>query len=121
MCHLKIPQGEELSGKSPVAIPYVKHLRAPIPKKCRSTVYYSSADSPPKRPDDTVHKLCKVECDFDTGFDQWTPVGDPDEGYRRCDDVQLTMTFTGEPKWEFRVGSQEATTTSAIIEYMDQE
>ncbi|KAI8689602.1 C2H2-type domain-containing protein [Fusarium sp. Ph1] len=98
-------KGEEVSGKSPLTVPFWRYYKAPIPKKCICTIRYSPDDPPPKRPDPAVEELCTIECAFDTDFSKWEPVGDPDKGYRR---------------WEFRVGSQQAT-ADARVEYMEKD
>ncbi|KAL6353611.1 hypothetical protein LRP88_14109 [Fusarium phalaenopsidis] len=81
-------KGEEVSGKSPLTVPFWRYYKAPIPKKCICTIRYSPDDPPPKRPDPAVEELCTIECAFDTDFSKWEPVGDPDKGYRRRNSIQ---------------------------------
>lgn len=106
-----------MSEKSPVTIPFWRYYKAPLPKKCDLIIYFSSAESPPKRVDSTVQKLCTIECVFDTDSSQGVPVGDPDQGFMKYDDFQLMMRFNGEPSWVFRVGLQQ-TTANALVQYM---
>ena len=51
---------------------------------------------------------CRIECEWDRPFEEWKAVGDPDEGWRRYDDLVLAMRFEGEPKWKVHVGSNQA-------------
>jgi hypothetical protein len=61
--------------------------------------------------------LCRVECDWDKPFREWTPVGKPAEGWRRYIDLALAMRFEGEPMWKVRVGSNQAE-KDVQVEYM---
>ncbi|RSL74411.1 hypothetical protein CEP53_000242 [Fusarium sp. AF-6] len=99
-----LKRGEEVSGRSPVTFSYHRYYKLPMPKTCTLNIQCSSAESPPERSDSTVQDLCTIECDFDTSFDEWEPVGDPDDGYR---------------SWNFRVGSQKATTADARVTFMN--
>ncbi|RSL49418.1 hypothetical protein CEP54_012461 [Fusarium duplospermum] len=110
-------KGEEVDEKSPVAVPFWRYYQAPLPKTCDVMIYFSPAESPPKRFDSTVQELCTIKCAFDTDFSQWVPVGDPDKGYRKCDNLRLMMKFNGEPSWVFRVGLQRAI-SNAQVQYM---
>ncbi|KAI8723147.1 hypothetical protein NCS52_00169900 [Fusarium sp. LHS14.1] len=112
-------RGEEVSGRSPVTFSYSRYYQEPVPKTCQLDIQCSSAELPPKRADSTVEYLCTIECEFDTGFSQWEPVGNIFDGFRRCDNLELKMTFTGEPSWNFQVGAQQATTTNARVSCMD--
>ena len=111
-------QGEEVSKKLPERITYKLYRKAPLSKKCVFTIRYSDADTPPKRMDLTVKELCRIECDWDKTFEEWTPVGDPGEGWRRHDDLTLAMRFEGEPKWKVRIGSNQEVERDAKVDYM---
>ncbi|KAH6869247.1 hypothetical protein B0T10DRAFT_418756 [Thelonectria olida] len=107
-CALTGFQGDEVRKRSPVLVSYHQFYKNFAPDKCTFAIKYSSADFPPKRVDPTVLDLCHVECDWDKPFWEWTPVGDPSQGWRRYDDLVLAMGFEGEPKWKVRVGSKQA-------------
>ncbi|RTE74824.1 hypothetical protein BHE90_010742 [Fusarium euwallaceae] len=113
-----LKKGEEVSGKSPLTVPLWKYYKGPIPRKCTSTILYSPDNPPPKRPDSSIEELCTIKYTFDTDFSERKPVGDTDKGYRRCGNLWLKLTFNGEPRWEFRVGSKQ-TTADARLEYME--
>jgi hypothetical protein len=85
---------------------YSQYSRSPSSKKCVFVIRYSSANTPPKRVDQTVLELCRIECEWDKPFEEWQVVGD--EGWRRYDDLVLAMKFEGEPKWKVRAGSNQA-------------
>lgn len=69
---------------------------------------YSAEDVPPKRADAKVFRLCHIECEWDKPIEMWKVVGDPSQGWRKHEDLQLTMGLEGEPTWEIRVGSKRA-------------
>lgn len=69
---------------------------------------YSSEDVVPKRPGPKVMDLCRIECDWDKPIEEWKMVGNPYTGWRKHEDLELTMGLEGEPKWEIRVGSKRA-------------
>ncbi|KAH7146867.1 hypothetical protein B0J13DRAFT_595253 [Dactylonectria estremocensis] len=110
-------KGDEVSKRSPVLVSYHQFFKNFAPDKCTFAIKYSSSDFPPKRVDPTVLDLCRVECDWDKPFWEWTQVGHPSEGWRRCDDLALAMRFEGEPKWKVRVGSKQAE-HDVQVEYM---
>ncbi|KAK2600086.1 hypothetical protein QQS21_005172 [Conoideocrella luteorostrata] len=100
--------GEEVSKISPIPMSYWQDCQHFAPAKCTFKIKYSSSDIPPKRVDSTVFDLCRIECDWDKPFHEWTPIGEPTKGWRRNNDLAVTMRFEGEPKWTVRVGSKQA-------------
>jgi len=91
-----------------VTFKYRQYSKGPPSRKCVFVIRYGTADTPPRRVDPTVFELCRIECEWDRPFEEWKAVGDPDEGWRRYDDLVLAMRFEGEPKWKVHVGSNQA-------------
>ncbi|KAI8299691.1 Hsp70 family chaperone [Colletotrichum sp. SAR11_240] len=99
-------KGEKVDETSHTRVPYHKLMRAPLPPRCTFKIMYSSEDVAPKRPSPEVSELCIIECDWDKPFEKWKPVGNPSLGWRKHDDLELTMGLKGEPIWMIRVGSK---------------
>ncbi|KAF4947607.1 hypothetical protein FGADI_10288 [Fusarium gaditjirri] len=101
-------KGQKIDKESRIPFFYFHHYRArDMPKKCTFAIVYSAEDKAPKRSNSSVLGLCRIECDWDKPFTEWQPVGKPSEGWRKHNDLELTMGLQGEPKWEVRVGSNK--------------
>lgn len=108
MLVLKPSQGDKIDKKSRIPFFYHHYYRArDMPEKCAFKIVYSAEDPAPKRSNSAVLSLCRIECDWDKPITEWQPVGDPSEGWRKHNDLELTMGLQGEPKWEVRVGSNK--------------
>ncbi|KAJ3544884.1 hypothetical protein NM208_g2806 [Fusarium decemcellulare] len=112
-----LKKGDEVCKKDPVLFSYIEYCQDPLPDRCKFSIKYSDEDTPPKRNDSTVSDLCSIECDWDLPFSEWTPVGDPSDGWRKYDELALAMRFEGEPKWTMQVGSKE-TEREVEVKYM---
>ncbi|CZR41752.1 uncharacterized protein FPRO_11342 [Fusarium proliferatum ET1] len=101
-------KGDKIDKKSRIPFFYHHYYRArDMPEKCAFKIVYSAEDPAPKRSNSAVLSLCRIECDWDKPITEWQPVGDPSEGWRKHNDLELTMGLQGEPKWEVRVGSNK--------------
>ncbi|GJD00113.1 HSP70 family chaperone [Colletotrichum higginsianum] len=100
--------GDKVDKASRIPITYHGFYQAPLPPKCTFDIMYSSEDVVPKRPGPKVMDLCRIECDWDKPIEEWKTVGNPYTGWRKHEDLELTMGLEGEPKWEIRVGSKRA-------------
>jgi hypothetical protein len=65
----------------------------------------SDASQAPIRKDETVKKLCNIDCKFDVPFEELKVIRG---NSRRVDDINLTMRFQGEPEWSLRIGNNKA-------------
>lgn len=101
-------QGQDVVKGSPVIFHYNQTAQHEAPEKCTFRIETSESVDPPNRRDDSVRMLCRVECEWDKPFSEWTPIGKEGEGWRRNSDLSLTMTFNGEMQWKLKVGSKEA-------------
>lgn len=111
-------RGDEVSKGSPVMFNYQEYANDEAPlTKCSFVIQTSPSSVPPKRFDSTVKDLCRVECDFDRPFSEWTPVGKRGQGWRRYDGAALGMEFNGELKWKARAGRNEGE-RDVQIEYL---
>ncbi|KAF5656550.1 heat shock 70 kDa 12B [Fusarium heterosporum] len=106
-----LKKGDKIDKKSRIPVTYWQFHRArdPLPPKCTFDILYSAEDIAPKRQDSEVLSLCHIECDWDKPLIEWKFVGDPSKGWKKHDDLALTMGLQGEPKWEIRVGSNKKT------------
>jgi hypothetical protein len=86
---------------------YTEFSKNPRAKTSVFTISSSSADTPPKRQDSSVEEECTISCNFDKPFEDWEPVRNNSEGYKKYDDLVLTMHFEGEPRWEIRAGKNK--------------
>ncbi|KAG4256670.1 hypothetical protein FPRO03_03680 [Fusarium proliferatum] len=103
-----LQKGDKIDKKSRIPFFYHHYYRArDMPEKCAFKIVYSAEDPAPKRSNSAVLSLCRIECDWDKPITEWQPVGDPSEGWRKHNDLELTMGLQGEPKWEVRVGSNK--------------
>ena len=95
-----------VTKKTPVNFSYVQYeKKGTLPSKCVYQIKYNSENTPPKRNTEAVSNLCRIECEWDKPFEEWTPVGTM--GYRKHDDLNLAMRFEGEAIWKVRVGSKQ--------------
>ncbi|KAF4997983.1 hypothetical protein FGRMN_3503 [Fusarium graminum] len=106
-----LKKGDKIDKKSRIPVTYWQFHRArdPLPPKCTFDILYSAEDIAPKRQGSQVLSLCHIECDWDKPLIEWKFVGDPSKGWKKHDDLALTMGLQGEPKWEIRVGSNRKT------------
>ncbi|KAF5002780.1 hypothetical protein FDECE_10525 [Fusarium decemcellulare] len=104
-----LKKGDKIDKTSRVPVTYHQFYsdRKPLPPKCTFDIMYSAENLPPKRVNSKVSKLCRIECDWDKPISQWKVVGDRAMGWRKHEDLELTMGLEGEPKWEVRVGSKK--------------
>ncbi|KAM0543978.1 hypothetical protein ACHAPJ_012073 [Fusarium lateritium] len=101
-------KGDKIGKKSRIPVSYSQiHRAQDLPPKCSFRIVYSAEEPAPKRSNSGVLSLCRIECDWDKPISEWKVVGDPSEGWRKHDDLELTMGLQGEPKWEIRVGSKK--------------
>ncbi|CAM1507993.1 Fc.00g048410.m01.CDS01 [Cosmosporella sp. VM-42] len=102
-------KGDKIDKTSRIPITYQQFCRdwQPLPLKCTFEIMYSPEDLAPKRANSKVFDLCRIDCDWDKPIQEWKEVGDPSMGWRKHDDLALTMGLEGEPKWEIRVGSNK--------------
>ncbi|KAF5632237.1 heat shock 70 kDa 12B [Fusarium tjaetaba] len=101
-------KGDKIDKKSRIPFFYHHYYRpTDVPEKCAFKIVYSAEDPAPKRSNSAVMSFCRIECDWDKPITEWQRVGDPSEGWRKHDDLELTMGLQGEPKWEVRVGSNK--------------
>ncbi|KAM0194695.1 hypothetical protein ACHAPI_006992 [Fusarium lateritium] len=107
----KPPKGDRIEKRSRIPITYWKFHRVgnPLPHKCIFDIRYSAEDVAPKRANSQVLSLCRIECEWDKPLKHWKFAGDPSRGWKKHDDLGLTMGLQGEPKWEVRVGSNRKT------------
>ncbi|KAH7127552.1 hypothetical protein EDB81DRAFT_951146 [Dactylonectria macrodidyma] len=112
-------KGEKIDKTSRIPITYHRFHRVQdtLPPKCTFDIMYSPEEFAPKRADSKVFILCHIECDWDKPVWGWKAVGDPSMGWRKHEDLALTMGLEGEPKWELRVGSNK-TEHGFKVEYM---
>ncbi|CAP68182.1 uncharacterized protein PODANS_7_4940, partial [Podospora anserina S mat+] len=104
-----LKKGDEVSKKEPVLFGYHQYAtKQTAQSKCVFVIEYSQSDIPPKRKDETVTELCRIECEWDKPFEQWKPVGNLADGWRKFDEMSLAMRFGGQPKWTIQVGSKQA-------------
>ncbi|KAH6950202.1 hypothetical protein DER45DRAFT_580182 [Fusarium avenaceum] len=100
-------KGDKIGKQSRIPVSYSKiHRAQDLPLKCSFSIVYSAEEPAPKRPNSGVLSLCRIECDWDKPINEWKAVGDPSKGWRKHDDLEVTMGLQGEPKWEIRVGSK---------------
>ncbi|KAK0747241.1 hypothetical protein B0T21DRAFT_446196 [Apiosordaria backusii] len=104
-----LKKGDEVSKKEPVLLRYHQFAKKQTAQsKCVFVIQYSQSDIPPKRKDESVSELCRIECEWDKPFEQWKAVGNPADGWRKYDEMSLAMRFGGQPKWTIQVGSNQA-------------
>ncbi|KAJ0162374.1 Chaperone protein HscA -like protein [Colletotrichum tanaceti] len=103
-----LKKGDKVEKASRIPITYHGFYQAPLPPKCTFVIMYSSEDVVPKRPGPSVTELCRIECDWDKPIEEWKAVGNPYTGWRKHEDLELTMGLEGEPRWEIRIGSKRA-------------
>ncbi|KAM0241506.1 hypothetical protein ACHAP5_007545 [Fusarium lateritium] len=106
-----LSKGDRIDKRSRIPITYWKFHRVgePLPHKCTFDILYSAEDVAPKRENSHVLSLCRIECEWDKPLKHWKFAGDPSRGWKKHDDLGLTMGLQGEPKWEVRVGSNRKT------------
>ena len=119
MQFLTARQGDKIGKTSRIPIKYHQFYRdrESLPPKCTFDIMYSPEDIAPKRADSKVFNLCRIDCDWDKPIWEWKRVGDPSTGWRKHEDLALTMGLEGEPKWEIRVGSNK-TEHSFEVDYI---
>ncbi|KAH7131510.1 hypothetical protein B0J13DRAFT_678599 [Dactylonectria estremocensis] len=100
-------KGDKIDKTSRIPITYHQFHRAPLPPKCTFDIMYSPDELAPKRVDSKVFSLCRIECGWGKPIWRWKAVGDPSMGWRKHEDLALTMGLKGETKWEIRVGSNK--------------
>ena len=106
---LIVYQGDKIKKGSRIPVSYHQFYRTkqPLPLKCTFNIMYSEEETAPKRLSSGVLDLCRIECEWDKPISEWQPVGDPAKGWRKHNDLEVTMGLQGEPKWEVRVGSKK--------------
>ncbi|CEF88828.1 hypothetical protein FGSG_11105 [Fusarium graminearum PH-1] len=103
-----LSKGDSVGKQSRIPFSYHKFCRVgSAPSTCTFDILYSAHDPAPKRVNSQVSTLCRIECDWDKPISEWKAVGDPSKGWRKHDDLELTMGLEGVPKWEIRVGSKK--------------
>ncbi|KAF5543247.1 heat shock 70 kDa 12B [Fusarium phyllophilum] len=109
-------RGDKIDKKSRVPFFYHHYYRArDMPQNCTFHIVYSSKDPAPNRSNSAVLSLCRIECDWDKPITEWQPVGDPSEGQRKHDDLELTMGLQGEPKWEVDITRERIPLTGHVV------
>jgi hypothetical protein len=93
-----------------IPITYHKFHREqePLPRTCTFDIMFSHETVPPKREGKDVHKLCSIECEWDKPISMWKTVVGAPRGWKKHEDLQLTMGLDGHPRWELKVGSNRA-------------
>ncbi|KAM0391993.1 hypothetical protein ACHAQC_006802 [Fusarium culmorum] len=101
-------KGDSVGKQSRIPFSYHKFCRVgSAPSTCTFDILFSAHDPAPKRVNSQVSTLCRIECDWDKPISEWKAVGDPSKGWRKHNDLELTMGLEGVPKWEIRVGSKK--------------
>ncbi|CAG7566230.1 unnamed protein product [Fusarium equiseti] len=102
-------KGDKIKKGSRIPVSYHQFYRTkqPLPPKCTFNIMYSEEETAPKRLSSGVLDLCRIDCEWDKPISEWQPVGDPAKGWRKHNDLEVTMGLQGEPKWEVRVGSKK--------------
>ncbi|KAK4211458.1 hypothetical protein QBC37DRAFT_446139 [Rhypophila decipiens] len=113
-----LKKGDDIEKWSPVFHEFRTYAKESDENSCVISIKYSAADTPPSRPDQTVSELCRIQCEWDKGLEQWDQVGNPADGWRRHDNVALAMRYEGQLKWTVRVG-KNATEHEVKVEYMN--
>jgi hypothetical protein len=91
----------------------------PDDKTITLTIRKSDDDVPSVRPDDSVQKLCEILCEIDVPWEDMKEMRDPDGNllpYRKVNDLSLSMSFGGAPKWTLKAGGQ-TTEQRADVKY----
>ncbi|KAG8359625.1 hypothetical protein FVEN_g2784 [Fusarium venenatum] len=101
-------KGEKVDKESRIPVAYHEYRRAweYLPPKCTFEIMYCGDNVAPKRKTSSVLPLCRIECAWDKPLEEWKTVGDPSEGWKKHDDLEVAMGLRGEPKWMIRVGSK---------------
>ncbi|RGP77158.1 heat shock 70 kda 12b [Fusarium longipes] len=104
----KEPKGDKVDKESHIPVAYHDYRRVwdILPPKRTFEIMYCEDDVAPKRKTPSVLPLCRIECDWDKPLSEWKTVGNPLEGWRKHDDLEVAMWLQGEPKWMVRVGSK---------------
>ncbi|RFN49025.1 heat shock 70 kda protein 12b [Fusarium flagelliforme] len=102
-------KGDKVDKETRIPISYYQHSREsqPLPPKCTFQILYCGDSIAPKRKTGTVLPLCRIECEWDKPITEWKRIGPPSSGWRKHDDLEVTMGLQGEPKWMVRVGSKK--------------
>ncbi len=111
-------QGESVQDKAPVVHHFTNFFR-PEGKTVWLTLYMSDADTPPAWLDESVQKLCRIQCEIDIPWEKMTEMRDREGKLlpsRRVDNLALSMSFEGAPKWTLEAGGQ-TTEQEAEVEY----
>ncbi|KAI1070938.1 hypothetical protein LB507_010920 [Fusarium sp. FIESC RH6] len=102
-------KGDKVDKETRIPISYYQHCREsqPLPPKCTLQTLYCEDSIAPKRKTGTLLPLCRIECEWDKPITEWKRIGPPSSGWRKHDDLEVTMGLQGEPKWMVRVGSKK--------------
>ncbi|QPC59282.1 hypothetical protein HYE67_001513 [Fusarium culmorum] len=101
-------KGEKVDKESRYPVIYHEYHRVwdCLPPKYTFEIMYCEDNVAPKRKTPSVLPLCRIECEWDKPLEEWKTVGDPSEGWKKHDDLEVAMGLRGEPKWMIRVGSR---------------
>ncbi|KAK3935666.1 hypothetical protein QBC46DRAFT_461963 [Diplogelasinospora grovesii] len=112
-----LKRGEPVKSQSPVTIRYYQYSNDPSIRACKLPIYTSESETPPIRPDDSVSKMCTIECEYDKPFSEWEEIPDNKDGYRKYNGIVLSMKFKGLPKWKLQLGPNQVE-RDANVSYM---
>lgn len=100
-----LKKGDTLDNKDPVSYEFFQWVTSASSKSSVFCIMESDASQAPIRKDETVKKLCNIDCKFDVPFEELKVIRG---NSRRVDDINLTMRFQGEPEWSLRIGNNKA-------------
>ncbi len=112
-------QGESVQDKDPVVHYFFHKFLGPSHKTVLLTLHTSDAETPSVWPDASVRELCKIQCEIDVSWKNMQEMRDPNGkllSTRKVDNLTLSMSFEGAPKWTLKAGGQ-MTSQEAEVEY----
>lgn len=102
-------QGESVQDKDPVTHHFFYRFYSPDDRTISLTIHKSDDDKPSIRPDDSVQKLCGIQCEIDIPWEDMREITDANGKLLSCRKVNhlaLSMSFGGAPKWTLKAGGQ---------------